>query len=225
VTPASEEKTFSAIANRLFVFDMDGTLLIKTTACIEIAKAAGTLDQLHTLEQRFADGEIDAFYFARQLGVLWGVIDRELVRTAFEATPKLDNIRTVTDLIRRGGGKSGLITMSPDFYAHLFYDFGFDFIGASQFPSNAEEEILPEKILNPKDKAVIVQKWCDELGLEMKRSVAFGDSMSDYLLFQELEHTVAVNADTTLKSLARYHYEGSDLHDAFVAICDQLAGQ
>ena len=43
--------------------------------------------------------------------------------------------------------------MSPDFYAHLFYDYGFDFIGASQFPRSSEEEILREKILNPKDKA------------------------------------------------------------------------
>jgi phosphoserine phosphatase len=204
---------------------MDGTLLIKTTACIEIAKAAGTLEELHTLEQQFAAGEIDAFCFAKQIGALWGVIDETIVRTAFESTPKLDNIEAVTALIRRGGGISCLITMSPDFYAHLFYDFGFDFIGASQFPRSLEEEISPEKILNPKDKAIIVQKWCSQLGLAMNRCVAFGDSMSDYMLFQELEHTVSVNGDPTLKALARYHYEGSDLKDAFVTICNQLASR
>jgi phosphoserine phosphatase len=219
---SSEDRLLSVMADRLFVFDMDGTLLIKTTACIEIAKAAGTLDQFHALEQKFADGEIDSFCFAKQIGALWGVIDERIVRTAFEATPKLENIRVVTALIRRGGGTSCLITMSPDFYAHLFYDYGFDFIGASQFPRSLEEEILPEKILSPEDKAVIVRKWCHQLGLEMNRCVAFGDSMSDYLLFKELEHTVSVNGDPTLKTLARYHYEGSDLHDAFLTICDKL---
>ena len=220
---AFEERIFSVVANRLFVFDMDGTLLIKTTACIEIAKAAGTLDQLNMLEQQFADGAIDAFGFARQIGALWGVMDAQVVRTAFEATPKLNNIKSVTQLIRKGGGTSCLITMSPDFYAHLFYDYGFDFIGASQFPTSSEEEIAPEKILNPKDKAVIVRKWCNQLGLRMNQCVAFGDSMSDYLLFQELEHTVSVNGDSTLKALARYHYEGLDLHEAFLAVCNQLA--
>jgi phosphoserine phosphatase len=220
---SSEDRLLSVIANRLFVFDMDGTLLIGTTACIEIAKAAGTLDRLDILERQFADGKIDAFCFAQQIGALWGMVDEQLVKAAFEATPKLDNIKAVTALIRRGGGTSGLITMSPDFYARLFYDYGFDFIGASQFPRTLEEEILPEKILNPKDKAVIVRKWCSQLGLEMSKCVAFGDSMSDYLLFKELEHTVSVNGDPTLRSLARYRYEGLDLQDAFLTVCNDLA--
>ncbi len=201
---------------------MDGTLLIKTTACIEIAKAAGTVDELCLLEQNFANGKIDAFGFAKQIGMLWGILDEQVVSSAFEATPKLMNIKAVTSLIRRGGGTSCLITMSPDFYAHLFYDYGFDLIGASEFPKTFDDEIVPEKILNPKDKAVLVQKWCTELGCEMNKCVAFGDSMSDYLLFKELEHTVAVNGDPTLKALARYHYDGLDLHEAFLTVCREL---
>ena len=214
----------AVIANRLFVFDMDGTLLVRTTACIEIAKVSGTLDQLHILERRFAAGEIDAFCFAQNIGALWGMVDEQVVRTAFQATPKLANIEMVTSLIRRGGGKSCLITMSPDFYADLFYDYGFDFIGASRFPRSSNEQVEREQILNPGDKAAIVEGWCHRLGFELNRCVAFGDSMSDYLLFQELKHTVSINGDATLRDLARYHYEGSDLLDAFITICDALRG-
>jgi phosphoserine phosphatase len=210
------------IADRLFVFDMDGTLLIRTTACIEIAKVSGTLEQLHSLEQKFASGEIDAFCFAQNIGALWGMVDEQVIRQAFEATPKLANIPAVTNLIRKGGGKSCLITMSPDFYANLFYEYGFDFIESSQFPRGSQEEIKREKILNPKDKATIVERRCNQLGFELNKCVAFGDSMSDYPLFQELEHTVSVNGDSTLRDLARYHYEGSDLRDAFLAVCDAL---
>jgi phosphoserine phosphatase len=217
-----EEALLPVLSNRLFVFDMDGTLLTGTTACIEIAKVSGTLDELHILEQKFAAGEIDAFCFAQNIGALWGMVDEQVVRTAFEATPKLANIKAVTALIRRGGGKSCLITMSPDFYANLFYEYGFDFIGASQFPRSPGEEVKRENILSPEDKATIVGRWCDRLGFELNQCVAFGDSMSDYLLFKELEHTVSINGDSTLKDLARYHYEGSDLHDAFVTICDAL---
>jgi phosphoserine phosphatase len=218
-----EDELLAVAANRLFVFDMDGTLLINTTACIEIAKVSGTLDELHVLEQKFAAREIDAFCFAQNIGALWGMVDEQVVREAFEATPKLTNIKAVIDLIRRGGGKSCLITMSPDFYANLFYEYGFDFIGASQFPRGANEEVKREHILTPKDKAVIVRRWCDRLGFELNGCVAFGDSMSDYLLFKELEHTVSINGDSTLKGLARYHYEGSDLHEAFLSVCHALA--
>lgn len=217
-----EEELLRAAANRLFVFDMDGTLLIGTTACIEIAKMSGSLDQLHTLEQKFAAGEIDAFCFAQNIGALWGMIDEQVVRAAFEATPKLSNIRAVTDLIKRGGGKSCLITMSPDFYANLFYEYGFDLIGASQFPRSSDQQIKREHILIPADKAAIVERWCNQLGFELSQCVAFGDSMSDYLLFRELEHTVSINGDSTLRDLARYQYEGSNLHDAFLSVCRAL---
>ena len=47
---------------------------------IEIANAAETLDRLHSLERQFADGEIDAFCFAQQIGALWGVIDEQIVK-------------------------------------------------------------------------------------------------------------------------------------------------
>ena len=220
--PQYQEELLPVMANRLFVFDMDGTLLIRTTACIEIAKVSGTLGQLHILEQRFAAAEIDAFCFAQHIGAMWGMVDEQIIRTAFEATPKLANIKAVTELIRRAGGKSCLITMSPDFYANLFYEYGFDFIGASRFPRSADHEIKREHILNPKDKATLVERWCNQLGFELKDCVAFGDSMSDYLLFKELVHTVSINGDATLKGLARYRYEGSDLHEAFVAVCGKL---
>jgi len=217
-----EEELLRVIANRLFVFDMDGTLLIRTTACIEIAKVSGTLDHLHILEQKFAAGEIDAFCFAQSIGALWGMVDEQVVRTAFEATPKLANIKEVTTLIQRAGGKSCLITMSPDFYANLFYEYGFDFIEASQFPRSSNEQVKRERILNPTDKITLVERRCHQLGFELKQGVAFGDSMSDYHLFKELEHTVSINGDLTLRELARYHYEGSDLHAAFISICDAL---
>jgi phosphoserine phosphatase len=183
-----DQEVLAVISNRLFVFDMDGTLLIKTTACMEIAKVSGTLDQLHILEQKFAAGEIDAFCFAQNIGALWGMVDEEILRTAFEATPKLANINDATTLIREAGGKSCLITMSPDFYANLFYEYGFDFIAASRFPRRPDELVKREHILNPRDKATIVQGWCSQLGFDLNQCAAFGDSMSDYLLFKELEH-------------------------------------
>jgi phosphoserine phosphatase len=220
--PTSTDDLLPAMANRLFIFDMDGTLLVNTTAPTEIAKVTGTIEQLHLLEKNFADGVIDAFRFAQEISVFWGILDRGLIRRAFETTPKIENIAEVTALIRRGGGRSCLITLSPDFYADHFYDYGFDFIEASRFPTCLEEQVNPEMILSPKDKAVITRRLCEQLGFELKDCVAFGDSMSDYILFKELEHTVSVNGDSMIRTLARYQYDGLDLREAFVSVCRQL---
>jgi hypothetical protein len=48
-TPRIKQAIQQAIADRLFVFDMDGTLLVRTTTCIEIAKVSGTLDSTNAL--------------------------------------------------------------------------------------------------------------------------------------------------------------------------------
>ena len=77
-------------------------------------------------------------------------------------------------------------------------------------------------ILSPQEKAVIAQRLCRQLEFQLIDCVAFGDSMSDYLLFKELKHTVSVNGDSRIKTLARYQYEGLDLHEAFVYVCRAL---
>ena len=97
----------------------------------------------------FADGAIDGFHFAQRISAFWGILDKEVVRSVFERTAKLQKIENVTALIRKGGGKSLLITMSPDFYTHHFYDCGFDFIEASRFPTRLEDQVKPEMILKP----------------------------------------------------------------------------
>jgi phosphoserine phosphatase len=86
------------IIGRLFVFDMDGTLLPKTSACLEIARATDTLPILVDLEHQFMEERIDTKQFARELRVLWSLLDQKLVLTAFNQSPKLHNIQSVMSL-------------------------------------------------------------------------------------------------------------------------------
>jgi phosphoserine phosphatase len=67
------EKDF--IAGRLFVFDMDGTLLPNTSACLQIARVTNTVPALVDLERRFMEDLIDTKQFAHELHVLWSFID------------------------------------------------------------------------------------------------------------------------------------------------------
>lgn len=201
--------------NKLFVFDMDGTLLPNSTASLEIAKKTGTVAELRHLENRFAAQELDTKMFAAEIHSLWGVLDEKVIRSAFEETTKMRRIDTVVGALAERGHKSCVITMSPDFFAELFLEYGFDYVFASRFPRERQEALKPDRILTPDDKVHLTKKVCDELGIDMEDVVAFGDSMSDYPLFRTLVHTVSVNGTPELERLAKYSYRGDDLYEIF----------
>ena len=213
------------IAGRLFVFDMDGTLLPKTSACLEIARATDTLPTLVDLERQFMEERIDTKQFARELHLLWSLLDEGLVLTAFNQTPKLHNIQSVMELIAEHGGTSCMITMSPAYYAEHFYRFGLDIIMASQFPTTTDGQVDPDKILSPADKPDLLERLCRTRGLNPIDTVAFGDSGSDIPLFTRLRYTIAVNASPGLRTMAAAAYDGDDLLEAFDLVPQVLASR
>ena len=206
---------------RLFVFDMDGTLLPKTTACLELARETNTGPQLAALEADFIAGRIDTKSFAAAISELWGALDPMVIFTAFAKAPKLRNIRQVTQAVADEGGRSCLITMSPDFFTDHFKDFGFDFVYSSRFPRNGDP-LNPDHILVPDDKPRLVRELCASESLALEDTVAFGDSMSDYPLFRYLRLTVGVNPDQKLEKLALANYRGDDLYGAYSVIANHF---
>ena len=209
---------------RAHIFDMDGTLLPRTSGPALVAAAFGRGDSLIELEQRFAGGTATAVEFARFLHQTWGVVPPEIALRAFSTAPLLENIREVLHDIRLRGEVACLITMSPDYFAEHFLDFGFDAVFASRFPRSAEAALDEAAILNPVDKPRLAERFCAEHGLELRDAVAYGDSMSDVFLFQEVGLGVSVNGDHHLAELADVAVEGSDLMLAYRAArawCDR----
>ncbi len=202
--------------NKLYVFDMDGTLLPETTANIELARVMGKEKELRYLEKLFTHGEIDTFGFAKEIFDLWGMPPKEVVREAFMSTKKMENIEQTVNNIKKAQDMVALITMSPDYYANYFYEYGFDFIFASRFPKNVSDSMDYSHILRPEDKPMIVKMLCERLNLDMTNVVAFGDSMSDYPLFDVVEQTISVNGDDRINNCARYSYQGNDLNELFL---------
>lgn len=206
---------------RLYVFDMDGTLLPQTTACIELAKATNTLQALQRLEDRLHKGAIDTKGFAAGIYELWGDLEPDIIMKAFEGCPKLDNIQQVIDDIAKQGGRTCLITMSPDYFAQCFTTYGFNYIVASRFPTNGQSLDL-NTILTPADKPRIVREVCDIENLSFEEAVAFGDSISDLDLFKRLKYTVAVNGATEIEQAALIRYHGTDLRLAYLQLLETI---
>ena len=208
---------------RAHVFDMDGTLLHGTTAPVLLAAALGQPEALAALEHRFSLGSATTVQFARALHEMWGVVAPEIAQKAFVAAPVLENIPDVLADIRRRDERSCLITMSPDYFAEQFLDFGFDAVFASRFPRSADTPLDESAILSPQDKPRLAERFCAEHGFALKDAIAYGDSMSDVFLFEQVGVRVSVNGDHHLAELSDIAVEGTDLLLAYRAareLCD-----
>ena len=203
---------------RAHVFDMDGTLVRRTSAPALVAAALGHDDWLLELEQRFDRGTATAADFARALHEMWGVVSPAVARRAFLTAPLLENIREVLDDIHARDEVACLITLSPDYFAEQFLEFGFDAVFASRFPRGAEVALDEGAILSPEDKPRLAGRFCAEHGVRLEHAVAYGDSMSDVFLFREVGLRVSINGDHHLAELADIAIEGSDLMLAYRAV-------
>jgi phosphoserine phosphatase len=210
---------------RAHFFDMDGTLLVGTTAPLLLAEALGETESLHALEQRFATGTATAVDFARAIHAQWGPVEAAVARAAFDVAPLLENIPEVLADIHAHGEKACLITMSPAYFAEQFLEFGFDAVFASRFPADADTPLDETAILNPEDKPRLAAAFCEEHDLRLEEAVAYGDSMSDVFLFDAVGVRISVNGDHHLETLADIAIEGPDLLAAYRAARDLISGR
>jgi phosphoserine phosphatase len=148
---------------------------------------------------------------------MWGVVPVEVAQQAFATAPLLANIRDVLTDIHRRDERACVITMSPDYFAEQFLDFGFDAVYASRFPRTASAALDESAILNPEDKPRLAAGFCAEHDLQMRDAVAYGDSMSDVFLFRAVGLRVSINGDHHIADLADIAVEGTDLMLAYRA--------
>jgi len=208
---------------RLFVFDMDGTLLPDSTGMLALAAAMGTIDSVSELERQFADGTLDTVGFTNAIHRLWGMIPPEVAKAAFESCAKLDEIHRVTEDISRNGDISCLITMSQNVFADHFLDFGFDHVQASTYPKEIGAAVREADVLTPESKPAIARDLCERYGLNYVDTVAFGDSGSDLPLFRSLKYTVSVNGTPAIAEISAVEYCGKSLFDAYRLALDLIS--
>lgn len=202
---------------------MDGTLLPQTTGLLAVASALDTVTDVDELERQFAAGTINTVEFTRSLHRLWGIVPQHVVREVFDACAKLDEIREVTTDIATNGGVSCLITMSQNFFADHFRDFGFDHVFASMYPKTADAVVRDADILTPESKPAIARELCSQHGFAFEDTVAFGDSGSDIPLFRALRYTLAVNGTEQIRRMSAASYQGNSLLAAYELALDMIS--
>ncbi len=208
---------------RLHVFDMDGTLLRGSSACVEIARQIGLVAQFRELEAELSRGGIDSRGYALRAYAMWAELTEAQVTAAFDGSPWLAGIREVWAEITARGEHCAVISLSPDFFVTRLRAWGVHTARASAFPA------LPFApgtafdgvgVLAPESKVLITDELCARYGLGRQDCVAYGDSLSDTVLFGAVPVSVAVNGDDHVNGTATHVYAGGDLREAYALVAD-----
>ncbi|MER6121159.1 HAD-IB family phosphatase [Streptomyces sp. NPDC001795] len=205
---------------RLHLFDLDGTLLLGTSAPVEISRQLGLEAEAVALDRAIGAGYIGPPEYATRVHALWSELTEAHVAAAFAAAPWLSRIEEVWTEIRENGDYCAVISLSPSFFVERLTKWGAHAAYGSRFPALPfREPVDPAGILSAAAKVRIADRLCAEFGVQRADCVAYGDSMSDKDLFEAVPVSVAVNADRHLVGRATHSYVGRDLRDAYELVC------
>lgn len=197
---------------KLHVFDMDGTLL-RGSACLEVSRHLGHLDQVQAVEDAWGRGEVGHVKFYELLLELWeGLTDAD-IDDVFAGSPWMQGIQEVWEDIAARGEHIAVISLSPQFFVDRLVAWGAHSAHGAGVHPDLPLEVAA--VLGPEAKVRIVADLLERYGLQKSDCVAYGDSSSDLPLFEHLQHTVAVNGSETVRAAAAVQYDGSDLRGAY----------
>ncbi|MDC0947735.1 phosphoserine phosphatase SerB [Gammaproteobacteria bacterium] len=171
-----------APAVRLVCFDMDSTL-IEAECIVELAREHGVGDQVHAVTERAMRGELDfADSFRQRMSLLGGLPEAALAK--------------VRDRIHLFDGVEALIaSLQAAGIRRAIFSGGFSFVAGPLAKRLAVERLvthdleivegyLTGRIVNPSivdaaRKASELQRYADELTIELASVVAIGDGAND----------------------------------------------
>ncbi|MFE9930330.1 HAD family hydrolase [Streptomyces sp. NPDC005533] len=200
----------------LHLFDLDGTLMYGSAAPVEISRQLGLGAEIAELERAFGALEIGPHEFSVAAHALWAQLTPAHVRAAFDGSPWLAGIRDVWQEIRERGDYCAVISLSPSFFVELLLEWGAHAAHGSVYPEVPfTRPVEAAGILTPEGKVTVADRLCERFGVSRGDCVAYGDSVTDSVLFDVVPVSVAVNARPWLAERATHVYQGRDLREAY----------
>lgn len=191
---------------RLVVFDMDSTL-IQCEVIDELAKAAGTGDEVAAITEAAMRGEIPFNEsFERRLGTLRG-LDESVLRQIADELPITEGADRLISTLKQLGYKVGILSGGFSYFAnHLKGRWGLDCVSANELDivdGKLTGEVKGE-IVNGERKAELLQKMAAGYGIDMRQTVAVGDGANDLPMLSIAGLGVAFHAKPLVRESARH---------------------
>ena len=191
---------------RLIVFDMDSTL-IQCEVIDELARAAGVGDKVAAITDAAMRGDIPFHEsFERRLAMLAGLSEAVLERIAHEL-PVTEGAERLIANLKRLGYKVGILSGGFTYFAeHLQQRFGIDCVSANQLDivDGRLSGRVRGGIVDGEKKAELLRGMADQLGIDMRQTIAVGDGANDLPMLSIAGLGVAFHAKPVVRENARH---------------------
>jgi phosphoserine phosphatase len=166
---------------RLFVFDMDSTL-IQAEIIDELAKLAGTGDRVASITEAAMRGELNFDEsFTRRVALLKG-LPAERIDTLLDTVPLADGAERLVRTLRLLGYKTAILSGGFTFFArHLQLRLGIDSVHANELEivdGVVSGRVIPP-IVNAARKADLLVEIAERERISVEQVVAVGDGAND----------------------------------------------
>lgn len=206
---------------RLVCFDLDGTLIPRTSVSLFMAERLGHHAMLEALEDRFRRGEISNAEIALASAEAYAGMPITTVESALAEIPVIDGIEATLTALSARGIRSLLTTVTWRFAAEAYQSrFGFDAVCGTEM--NVRGGLLTGQVIRHCDehgKLDFVREQCSKFGINLSECAAIGDSRSDLPLFRAVGLAIALNATPDVVAVAHIAIETEDLRDILPVLC------
>lgn len=166
---------------RLFVFDMDSTL-IEGEVIDELAKLAGVGDEVAKVTGSAMRGEIEfTESFRRRVALLRGLKEAR-VRELLKTIPLVDGAEQLIRTLKMLGYKTAILSGGFNFFArHLQENFGIDYVFANDLHvvNGVVTGEVQTPIVDGPRKAELLREIAHKENISLEQVVAVGDGAND----------------------------------------------
>lgn len=196
-------------------FDLDGTLLPRTSTGSLLAERFGYGHLIEELNSAYSAGQVSNHEVAH-LSAPW-FAGRSLVEvdSVLSGAPWIDGIDEVTARLREASVIPVLATVAWEFSARLVAErFGFAaWCGTLMLETEGSLDGMLARPCEASDKARFVAQFCSYAGVPLHDAVAVGDSRSDLPTFNVVGRSIALNADDDARHAATKAVDTADLSE------------
>lgn len=205
-------------------FDVDGTLVPKTSSSQHLATRLGHLEVLRQAEEDYAEGRWDNHQVSVVDAEGWRGHSPEAVERHLADLPLVTGVLEVVLWCRQHGLAPYLATLAWEPVGlYLCERFGFDgACGPRLGEHNGRYTGEVAAHFDELDKVRFAQRVADDLGLTLGACSAVGDSWSDLPLFAEVGFAVAFNAGPAVQAAAHTAVDGGDLRAVIPPLSEWL---
>lgn len=201
-------------------FDVDGTLVPKTSSSVYLASFLGHREKLAEAEEAYAAGIVDNHQVSELDAAGWAGASEERIHGWLTGMPLVTGIPETVAWCRRNGLVPILATLAwTPVGSYLAGQFGFhSFSGPRLATAGGRYTGRVEHHFDEYDKRDVALTRARALGFDLRSCGAVGDSRSDLPLFAAVGVSVAFNASPAARKASTAIVDGGDLRGVLPAL-------